>query len=179
MFKLNDCGYDESLDAMTIIQLYKTYGSTTLLYGLENLNLNIGETERVSTFEKTVIKESLKFAPFHHSDHLLNALKINSMDEKMKVIKMSFICRILKNNYSREFTKEMIKLYNGVPHPTSLLSYALHELNTTDPLNRYLTIHRLKELADFKLGDTTQRYKSRFKNDSTAATIRDLLWNLE
>jgi hypothetical protein len=29
------------------------------------------------------------------------------------------------------------------------------------------------------LGDTEQRYKSRFKNNSTAATIRDLLWNLE
>jgi hypothetical protein len=41
------------------------------------------------------------------------------------------------------------------------------ELNTTDPLNRYLTIQiRLKELAELKLGDTVQRYKSRFKNDS-------------
>ncbi len=47
------------------------------------------------------------------------------------------------------------------------------------PLNRYLTIYRLKELAEFKLGDTVKRFKSRFKNDSTAATIRDLLWNLE
>ncbi len=70
--------------------------------------------------------------------------------------------------------KEIIKLYNGVP-----LNYALHELNTTNPLNRYLTIFRLKELAELKLGDTVQRYKSRFKNDNTAATIRDLLWNLE
>ncbi len=56
MLKLNDAGYDESLDTMTIIQLYKTYDRTTLLYGLENLNLNIGETERVSTFEKTYQK---------------------------------------------------------------------------------------------------------------------------
>ena len=53
------------------------------------------------------------------------------------------------------------------------------ELNTTDPLNRYLSIFRLKELAELKLGDTVQRYKSRFKNDNTTATIRDLLWNLE
>jgi len=58
MFKLNDYGYDESLDAMTIIQLYKIYGRTTLLYGLENLNLEIGETDRVSAFEKAVIKIS-------------------------------------------------------------------------------------------------------------------------
>jgi hypothetical protein len=77
MLKLNDAGYDESLDTMTIKQLYKTYDRTTLLYGLENLNLNIGETDRVSAFEKAIIKKSLKFTPFHHSDHLLDALKIN------------------------------------------------------------------------------------------------------
>ncbi len=67
---------------------------------------------------------SLKFAPFHHSDHLLDALKING--------KMSFIGRLLNNNYTRKFTKEKIKLYNGVPHSTSILNYALHELNKTD-----------------------------------------------
>ena len=41
------------------------------------------------------------------------------------------------------------------------------------------TIFRLKELAELKLGDTVQRYKSRFKNDNTTATIRDLLLLLE
>jgi len=101
------------------------------------------------------------------------------MEEKIKVIKMSFIGRLLNNNCTREFTKEIIKLYNGVPHSSSLLNYALNELNTTDPLYRYLKIFRLKELAELKLGDTVQRYKSRFKNHNTAATIRDLLWNLE
>jgi len=74
----------------------------------------------------------------------------------------------------KSLPKKIIKLYNGVPHSLSLLNYALHELNTTDSVNRYLTIFRLKELAELKLG-----YKSRFKNDNTAATIRDLLWNLE
>jgi hypothetical protein len=109
MFKLNEAGYDENLDAMTIIQLYKTYGRTTLLYGLENLNLNVGGTERINTFEKAIIKKSLKFAPFHHSDHLLDAIKINTMDEKIKVIKMSSIQRLLNNNYKREFTKEILR----------------------------------------------------------------------
>jgi len=89
---------------------------TTLLYGLENLNLNIGETDRVNTFEKAIIKKSLKFAHFHHSDHLLDALKINSIEEKINVIKMSFIGRLLNNNCTREFTKVIIKLYSGVPH---------------------------------------------------------------
>ena len=122
IFKLNQSEYDESLDLMTIIQLYKTYGITTLLYGLENLNLNVDETERISTFEKAIIKKSLNFAPFHH---LLDALKINIMEEKINVIKMSFIGRLLNNNYTREFTKEIIKLYKGIPHSTSILKYAL------------------------------------------------------
>jgi len=143
------------------------------------LNLNIGETDCIRTFEKAIIKKFLKFASFDHSDHPLDALKINSMEEKINVIKMSFIGRLLNNNYTREFTKEIIKLYGGVPHSTSMLNYALHELSTTGPLNRHLTMYRLKELAELKLGDTVQRYKSRFKNYNTAATIRDLLWNLE
>ena len=79
-----------------------------------------------------VIKKSLKFAPFHHSDHLLDVLKINSMEEKIKVIKMSFIGRLLNNNYTREFTKEILKLFKGKPHSTSIVKYALDKLNTTD-----------------------------------------------
>ncbi len=85
---------------------------TTLLYGLENLNLNIGETDRVNTFEK--ITQICAFSS--HSDHLLDALKINSIEEKINVIKMSFIGRLLNNNCTREFTKVIIKLYSGVPH---------------------------------------------------------------
>ena len=75
MFKLNEAGYDGNLVTMIIIQLYKTYGRTTLLYGLENLNLNLGETECISRFEKAVIKTSLKYASFYHSHHLPDALK--------------------------------------------------------------------------------------------------------
>ncbi len=76
------------------------------------MNLNIGETDCIRTFEKAIIKKFLKFASFDHSDHPLDALKINSMEEKIKVIKMSFIGRLLNNNCTREFTKEIIKLYN-------------------------------------------------------------------
>jgi len=79
MFKLNECGYDESLDAFTIIQLYKTYSRPALVYGIENLNLNIGETDRITNFEKQVIKKSLKFAPSHHTKLLFDALKLETI----------------------------------------------------------------------------------------------------
>ena len=111
MFNLNEAGYDENLDAFAIMQLYKTYSRTTLLYGIENLNLKTGELSRLTNLEKSLLKRSLKFAPFHHSDHLLDALKINSMDEKIQVIKISFYIRILNNNYTKEFTKTLLNLY--------------------------------------------------------------------
>ena len=59
MFKLNEAGYDEKLDAFTATQLYKTYGRPTLLYGVENLNLNSGEIDRLTSFETSLIKRIL------------------------------------------------------------------------------------------------------------------------
>ncbi len=64
MFKFNEAGYDESLDTFTATtQLYKTYGRPTLLYGVENLTLNSGELDRLTSFETSFIKRILKFAP--------------------------------------------------------------------------------------------------------------------
>jgi len=91
-----------------------------LVYGIENLNLNIEETDRITNFEKQVIKKSLKFAPFHHTKLLFDALKLETMDEKITIIKMSFHLRLLRSNYTRMFTKELIKLNNGVPDSHSI-----------------------------------------------------------
>jgi hypothetical protein len=63
----------------------------------------------------------LKLAPFHHSDILMDALTLNTMDEKLGIIKSAFIQRLMHNSYTRQFTKELIKCYNGVPHKTSIL----------------------------------------------------------
>jgi hypothetical protein len=178
MFNLNEAGYDENLDAFTIMQLYKTYSRTTLLYGIENLCLNVGELNRVSKFEKSLLKKSLKFAPYHHSDHLLDALKLNNMDEKIHVIKLSFYIRILNNNYTKEFAKNLLNLYKGVPQKNSIFRYALDNLESKTSLNKYLTTQKLKEYAELSLENTKQKFKNRFKYDESAITMRGLLWNL-
>ncbi len=72
MLKLNEAGYDESLDAFAAIQLYKTYGRPTILYGVESLNLNTKQTDRLTACETSIFKRILKLAPFHHSDLLLH-----------------------------------------------------------------------------------------------------------
>ncbi len=60
MLKQNEAGYDESLDAFAAIQLYKTYGRPTLLYGVESLNLNTKQTDRLTTCETSIVNITIK-----------------------------------------------------------------------------------------------------------------------
>jgi hypothetical protein len=177
MFKLNECGYDESLDVFTIVQLYKTYSRPALVYGIENLNLNIGETDRITNFEKQIIKKSLKFAPFHHTKLLFDALKLENMDEKLTTIKMSFHLRLLKNNYTRTFTKELIKLSNGVPDSHSIW-HPLLDMVSTDRLNRYLTLKRIKDCSELVLETTKLAIEKRFRQDRDALLVRGMLHHI-
>jgi hypothetical protein len=94
MLKLNEAGFDESLDAFAGIQLYKTYRPTTLLYCVESLKLNTKQTDRITTCETSIVKRILKLAPFHHSDLPLDALKLNKMSEKLDNIKSAFMIRL-------------------------------------------------------------------------------------
>jgi hypothetical protein len=51
----------------------------------------------------------------------MDALTFNTMDEKLGIIKSAFILRLMNQSYTRQFTKELIKCYNGVPQKTSIL----------------------------------------------------------
>ena len=76
----------------------------------------------------------LKLAPFHHSDLLMDALTLNTMDEKLGIIKSAFILRLMNNSCTRQFTKDLIKCYNGVPNKTSILHPILDSVSNT-PFN--------------------------------------------
>jgi len=143
MLKLNEAGYDESLDAFAAIQLYKTYGRPTLLYGVESLNFNTKQTDRLTSCETSIVKRILKLAPFHHSDLLLDALKLNKMSEKLQSIKSAFMIRLM-----RSFTRELLKCYNGVPHRLSIL-HPIMEYTSNSSLTRHLTIKKITEFAEF------------------------------
>jgi hypothetical protein len=118
--------------------------------------------------------KSLKFAPFHHTKLLFDALKLESMDEKITIIIISFHLRLLKNNYTRMFTKELLKLSNGVPGSQSIW-YPLLDLVSTDRLNRYLTLKRIKDCSELVLETTKLATEKRFKQDRDALLVRGML----
>jgi hypothetical protein len=181
MFKLNEAGYDENLDAFTATQLYKTYGRPTLLYGIENLKLNGGELDRLVSFETSLIKRILKFAPFHHSDMLLDmlldAIKMNTLSEKIELISCAVYIRIINNEYTNNFTRELLRATGGVTTQNSILRPVL-EMVSTSPLNRFLIVKEIKEYASLKLETIKNKCKLRFEMDEQVQVIRGMLWHL-
>jgi len=113
MIKLNEAGYNESLP------------SRPLLYGIESLNLNAKQTDRLATSETSIVKRMLKLAAFHHSD-LLDALKLNTMSEKLDIIKSAFMVRLMRINYTKSIARELLECYNGVPHRLNVLHPTTH-----------------------------------------------------
>jgi hypothetical protein len=179
MFKLNEAGYDEKLDAFTATQLYKTYGRPTLLYGVENLNLNSGEIDRLTSFETSLIKRILKFAPFHYSDLLLDAIKMNTLSEKIESIRCAFYIRIISNEYTNSFTRKLLRITGGMSTPTSSILRPVLDMVSTSPLNCYLTLKKIKEYALLKIESIKNNCKLRFELDEQVFVISGIMVSYE
>ena len=147
------------------------------MYGIENLKLNGGELDRLVSFETSLIKRILKSAPFHHSDMLLDAIKMNTLSEKIELISCAFYIRIINNEYKNNFTRELLRATGGVTTPNSILRPVL-EMVSTSPLNRFLTVKKIKEYASLKLETIKNKCKLRFEMDEQAQVIRGMLWHL-
>jgi hypothetical protein len=65
------------------------------------------------------------------------------------------------------FTKELIKLSNGVPNSHSIW-YPLLDLVSTDRLNRCLTLKRIKDCSELVLETTKLAKEKSFKQDRDA-----------
>jgi len=88
---------------------------------------------------------------------------------------MSFHLRLLKNNYTRTFTKELIKLSNGVPDSHSIW-HPLLDMVSTDRLNRYLTLKRIKDCSELVLETTKLAIEKRFRQDRDALLVRGICY---
>jgi len=86
------------------------------------------------------------------------------MSEKLDSIKSAFMIRLMRNNYTKSFTRELLKYH------IDRVSYSL--------LTRYLTIKKITEFAEFAHEYVTQKCKNRFKYEETALMVRGVLWYL-
>jgi hypothetical protein len=85
--------------------------------------------------------------------------------------------RLMRNNYTKSFTRELLKCYNGVPHGLNVL-HPIMDYVSNSPLTPYLTIKEITEFAEFAHEYVIQKCKNRFKYEETALMVRGILWNL-
>ena len=138
--------------------------------------MNTKQTDRLATCETSLVKRILK-APFHHSDLLLDALKLNKMSVKLDSIKSAFMIRLMRNKYTKSFTRELLKCYNGVPHRLSIL-HPIMEYISRSPLTRHLTIKKITGFAEFAHDYVTQKCNNRFKYEDSALMVRGILYGI-
>ena len=100
--KLKIKNYTSEINPFTTAQLFKTYIRPVLTYGLENISLQTNEKNYLSTYECNHLKKALKLPTRLHSTDLLNALGIDSLENRIKIIQSSAFSRLLDNDYTFE-----------------------------------------------------------------------------
>ena len=68
---------------------------------------------------------------------LLDAIKMNTLSEKIELISCAFYIRIINNEYTNNFTRELLRATGGVTTPNSILRPVLE-------IQRYSNLKPLK-----------------------------------
>lgn len=81
-----------------------------LLYGIENINFRKTELNKLQT-ESTMIKRSIGLSYRTRNTNLLYASNKEPTDMRVKLSKLKFILRLMKNEYRNSFTNDLFNYY--------------------------------------------------------------------
>jgi hypothetical protein len=91
----------------TKISLFKVYIKPLLYYGAESLDLNIGDINDIKKCEATIVKQLVGISKYCHTNELFSALNIEPAEETIRILKLKFIQRMNKNEYTSKFMEEL------------------------------------------------------------------------
>ena len=127
--RIKNLGLDSGVMQPQLIgNMFKTYVRPVIMYGLEILDLNIGEMEQIRRLESLALKRMLKLKKRYYTRHLMNSLKISSTSRYLESIKHKFFLRASKNAYTNIFVNEWIQI-----NPKSKFIIALAESTRHTP----------------------------------------------
>ena len=141
MRKLKKCGYDSKvLNTEVKTNQFETCIRPVLSYGLENISMNKSSIKELQTLESMIIKRSFNLSSrFIRSKSLLKACKIESFEFKLNKAKLSFLRRLLNNEFTLNLiinlfeTESRIKCVTN--DETSLIGEMIKKLNIIDTSN--------------------------------------------
>ena len=118
-----------SISVQLRLLMYKVYVRPVLLYGVETQSLNKEQTNDLQVFESTIVKRLVGISKYCHSSHLIYASSLDRIEERVAVMKLDMIGRLMMNQDTRETTNAILRAYEGTQsktrHRLSMLSEAM------------------------------------------------------
>ena len=125
--RIKNLGLDSGVMQPQLIgNMFKTYVRPVIMYGLEILDLNIGEIEQIRRLESLALKRMLKLKKRCYTRHLMNSLKISSTTRYLESIKLKFFLRASKNAYTNVIVNEWIQTNQKSKFITALAESTRH-----------------------------------------------------
>ena len=98
-----------NLDVHVKSLLFKSYSRPILYYGMENMVLNKAEAKHIQSLEGILVKRMLNVGKNSRTTQLLRSVKIETVVEKINIIKLSFYTRLISNEYTKQIVGQIIK----------------------------------------------------------------------
>lgn len=121
--KINKIGFNlPKISHYTKSILYKTHIRPVLMYGLETIALNKTQSKNLQILEASIIKRAMGLTKKAKTNDLLNAMLIDLTHHRIKLIKTSFLKRILENEYTSRLLNSINNKY--IENPNSITKYS-------------------------------------------------------
>ena len=113
--KLKKQGLLKGATAKTMVQLHKTYIRPVLYYGLDSIVMTKDNMASIRKFESKSIKWALNLPPRLKNSLLFNSLGMDTFEHRLRLMKLNFFARMIKNPFTLIFIKSILCEYNKHP----------------------------------------------------------------
>jgi hypothetical protein len=108
MAKLNNQGVNSTAIHPNLRgYLYKIFVRPTIMYGIENYQLNTYEEQAIARIEGNAIKRMMNVSNRCRTKKLISACKMDTTRNRIKNQKLSFTLRLLENKYTMSLLKSL------------------------------------------------------------------------
>ena len=104
---------NEQMNVYVKMSLFKTYLKPLLYYGIELIDLNVGEMVEMKRIEGNLLKKVIGMSKCCRSEPVYGALGLETAEENIKHQQYKFIKRAQENMYLNQFIKHSLDLKNN------------------------------------------------------------------
>ena len=106
--------FSDCLSVKRKIDIYKVMVRSTLLYAADCTQYTLDQIKRIVSSETMMIKQALGVHKYCHNTQLFRALEIDYLPDRLNLIKLGFIMRIIEQPFTRELLYTLLNNMEAV-----------------------------------------------------------------